>query len=101
MSVFTSVAASVNAAAYDVLAAIPDPGQGAEPPGAAGLLTILGWAAWVVFALCVAGVLIVAGKMVIAHRRGEGAEASGGLALVLAGTILAGSAAALVGAVLV
>jgi hypothetical protein len=85
--------------AVDLLA-IPDPGQGTAPPGSAGLLTILGWAAWVVFALCVAGVFIVAGKLVLAHRRGEGAEAVGGLVMVLGGTILAGAASAIVGAVL-
>jgi len=87
-------------AAYDVLA-VPDPGQGTAPPGSGGLLTILGWGAWCVFAVIVGGVLMVAGRMAMAHRRGEGVEVSGGLVLTLAAAVIAGSAAAIVGAVLV
>jgi hypothetical protein len=87
--------------AVDVLAAVPNPGQGTAPPGSQGLLTILGWAAWCVFGVIVAGLLIVAGRMALAHRRGEGAEVSGGIVLVLAAAVIAGSASAIVGAVLV
>jgi hypothetical protein len=88
-------------AAYDVLAAVPNPGQGTPPPGSGGLLTILGWIAWCVFAAIVAGVLMVAGRMAMAHRRGEGIEVSGGLVLTLAAAVIAGSASLIVGAVLV
>lgn len=87
--------------AVDVLAAIPNPGQGSAPPGSAGLMVILGWAAWGVFAVIVGGVLIQAGRMGMAHRRGEGMEVTGGLVIALVAAVVAGSASALVGAVLI
>jgi hypothetical protein len=95
------VFALLSAAAVDVLAAIPNPGQGTPPPGSGGLLTILGWAAWCVFAVIVGGVLIQAGRMGLAHRRGEGVEVTGGLVVALVAAVIAGSASAIVGAVLV
>lgn len=85
----------------DLRAAIPDPGQGTEPPGAAAILTVLGWLAWAVFAACVAGVLVVAIKLALAFRRGEGGEAVGQLGWVLGAAILGSSAAAIIGLVLV
>lgn len=88
-------------AAVDVLAAIPNPGQGEAPPGSGGLLKILGWIAWGVFGVIVAGVLVQAGRMGLAHRRGEGVEVTGGLVSALFAAVVAGSASAIVGAVLV
>jgi hypothetical protein len=88
------------AAAVTVLAAPPDPGQGTPPPGSGGITTMLGWVAWVVFALCVVGVLIVAGTMAVAHRRGSGGEHASSLGWVLGACIVAGSASAIVGGVL-
>ncbi|GAA2148888.1 hypothetical protein [Actinomadura napierensis] len=93
-----SAALNVVDHAHAVVAAIPNPGQGAKPPGADQLEKILKWVAWIVFGMCVAGVLIVAGRMAISHRRGEGGEHASGLAWVFAACILAGSASALVGA---
>lgn len=87
--------------APDVLAAIPDPGQGVAPPGSAGLLVILAWVAWAVFAVIVGGVLVQAGKMVMSNRRGEGIEVTGGLIVALVAAVIAGSAASIVTAVLV
>lgn len=81
-----------------LLAAPPDPGTGTAPPGAAAITKLLQYTAWVVFAFCVAGVLISAGTMAIKHRRGGGEEAAGGLGWVLGACIIAGSASALVGA---
>lgn len=92
---------SLSALAVAVLAAPPDPGQGVAPPGSAGLITLLGWVAWGVFACCVGGLLITAGRMALSHRRGEGVEVSGGVVSVLIATVIAGSASAIVGAVLV
>jgi hypothetical protein len=85
----------------DLLAAVPDPGQGTEPPGAAAILTVLSWLAWAVFAACVAGVLVVAIKLALAFRRGEGGEAVGQLGWVLGAAIIGSSAAAIIGLVLV
>jgi hypothetical protein len=60
--------------------------------------TLLSWAAWLVAALCVAGIMIVAGRMAVMHRRGEGGEHASGLAWVAGACILVGSAGAIVGA---
>ena len=76
---------------------IPNPGLGQAPPGSEGLLTILGWLAWIVCGLAIAGILITAGVMMVQNRRGEGGEHAGRLAWVLGGCILAGSASGVVG----
>lgn len=81
-----------------VLAGIPNPGQGAAPPGSAQIQTILGWVAWCVTAACVAGILIVAMRMVISLRRNEFSEHAMQLGAVMAGCIIAGSASGIVGA---
>lgn len=81
-----------------LLAAPFDPGQGAAPPGSAKIETVIKWVAWIVFALGVAGLLMVAGRMMIKHKRGEGEEAASGLVWVLGGCIVAASAGAIVGA---
>lgn len=78
----------------------PDPGMGTPPPGSDKLLKVLGWGAWVVSAVCVGGVFIVAAKMAISHHRGEGGQHAAGLAWVLGGCVLLGSASGLVGALL-
>ena len=84
--------------APDVLAGVPNPGGGEAPPGSEGFLTILGWAAWIVFGLCVLGVIIAGGAMAVSNRRGEGGEHASRLGWVLAGAIVVGSASGLVGA---
>lgn len=60
---------------------------------------LLGFVAWVVTGLCVAGVMIVGGKMAISHRRGEGGEHAAGLAWVGGACVLVGSASAIVAAI--
>lgn len=78
---------------------IIDPGQGVAPPGSAQLTTLVGYVAWAVFALCVVGVLMAAAQMAVAHQRGAGAgEHASRLGWVLAACVVAGSASALVGA---
>lgn len=77
------------------LAQIPQP-TGIQPPGTEGLSTILGWVAWGVTFVCVVGVFLVAGKMAISHRRGEGGESVGQLGWVMGACILGASATSLV-----
>jgi hypothetical protein len=81
-----------------IIAAVPNPGQGQQPPGSDGIVKILGWAAWVAVVICVLGVLIAGATMAIQHRRGEGGESMARLGWVLGGVIVIGSASALVGA---
>jgi hypothetical protein len=99
--VYNALIAQTTESMHHFLAmAPPNPGQGERPPGADQLETLLKWVAWVVFGLCVTGVLIVAGRMAIMHRRGEGGEHASGLAWVAAACILAGSASAIVSALI-
>ena len=68
-----------------IIAAVPDPGQGQQPPGSDGIVKILGWATWIAIVVCVLGVVIAGGTMAIAHRRGEGGESVSRLGWVAAG----------------
>ncbi len=91
---------TVTAGMVHVWAAIPNPGQGTAPPGGAKLMKIVSWVAWATFGICVIGVFVAAGKMAVAHHRGGGGgEHATSLGWVLAASVIAGSAAALVGAV--
>lgn len=80
---------------------ILDPGRGIAPPGSGHLVTLVGYVAWGTFALCVVGVLITAAQMAVAHQRHGGAgEHAARLGWVLAACAVAGSASALVGALI-
>jgi hypothetical protein len=87
-------------AAVPFSAGVPDPGQGEAPPGSESFLVILRWAAWVAFGICVLGVIAAGARMAIANQRGEGGEHMTRLGWVFAGSIVVGSAAALVGALI-
>ena len=77
----------------------PQPGN-TQPPGTAGLLTMLSWASWIVSFLCVVGVLLVAGTMAVRHHRGEGGEALGRLGWVLGACVRGSGAGAIAGALI-
>jgi hypothetical protein len=68
------------------------------PPGSEGIVTIVQWVAWLVLAVCVVGVLLVGGRMALAHRRGEGYAYAASLGFVLGGAVLVGSASGLIAA---
>jgi type IV secretory pathway VirB2 component (pilin) len=84
--------------AAGILAQVPDPGAGTPPPGSEGFLSILSWAAWIAFGVCVLGVIIAGAAMALGNRRGEGGEHAQRLGWVLAGCIVIGSASGFVGA---
>lgn len=80
--------------------AVPNPGGGVAPPGVADkVLTILQWIAYLATAACVAGLLYSAGKMALAHRRGDDTNISQ-LGWVFAACLLIGSASAIVSALI-
>lgn len=67
------------------------------PPGVdAKLNTLLGVFMAIVIALCVGGVFACAGKLALAMRHGEGAEAARGLGAIGGACILVASAAGIV-----
>jgi len=67
-----------------------------QPPGTAGLLTVVGWVAWIVTLACIVGIFAVAGKMAFSHRRGEGSEAVGQLGWVMGACVLIAAAGPIV-----
>ncbi|MGN9774827.1 hypothetical protein ACTMS0_03455 [Micromonospora sp. H33] len=80
--------------------AVPDPGSGEAPPKVGEkVLTILRWVAYLASAACVGGLLYTAGKMALAHRRGDDTNLSQ-LGWVFAACILIGSAFSIVSALI-
>lgn len=79
-----------------VLAAViePDP---VAPPGSGGFQTMLNWVNWGMLGAAVLGVMIVAGKLFINHRRGEAGQELGGLGWIGVGLFLLGAAGGIVG----
>ncbi|MDK8658047.1 MULTISPECIES: hypothetical protein [Actinotignum] len=69
-----------------------------QPPGTEKITQILGYVAWGAGVLCLLGIFIVAGKLAINARHGEGLEEAKGLLWVLAALVLIGSATSLIGA---
>jgi len=67
-----------------------------QPPGTAGLMTVMGWVSWGVTFLCIIGIFLVAGKMAFSHRRGEGSEAVGQLGWVMGACVLIAAAGPIV-----
>ncbi len=89
----TAVTTAAGPAHADV---VPQPIPGAPPDLQNKVNTILGLIMYLVIAACVAGILFCAGKLAIAHRRGESGEAAGQLGGVAAACVLVGSGAAIV-----
>ncbi|WBB62016.1 hypothetical protein O7599_05605 [Streptomyces sp. WMMC500] len=85
---------------YTDLAQVPDPKGGGNPPGWEKLVRVLRWVFRGVTLLCVVGILVVAGRMAIAHSRGEGREHLRGLGIVMGACVLAGSASGIVSALI-
>ena len=76
----------------------PKPGDVQLPSGAsAKLSTLLGWGKALVYVACTAGFFVAAGKMAVAHQRGDDAP-WGRLAAVAGACIIGGGATGLVDA---
>lgn len=75
---------------------LPDPVP-ETPPGSEEFIQVMNWVAWGVASLCILGLLIVAGRMAMAYRNGEGYEAASGLAKIMFACVIIGSASSLVG----
>ena len=77
-----------------VIAGVPNPGQGAAPPGSDKVTTLLSWLAWIVTALCVGGVLFAGGKMAISSQPGAATAAAASTPPASAGSSPAASSPA-------
>ena len=71
-----------------------------RPPGTEGLTTLLNWGMWLVTFAGIIGVLITAGSMMLAHRRGEGSEQAAKLGWVMGGCCVAAASASVVNVLL-
>ena len=67
------------------------------PPGSGKVLTVLGWVAWIIAAICIIAVMIVGARMALANRRGEGGEAAQSLGWVMGGLIIVSVSGAVTG----
>ncbi|MDA8438492.1 MAG: hypothetical protein M0Z51_06480 [Propionibacterium sp.] len=77
---------------------LPNP-DAVQPPGTAGLVTLLSWLKWGGFAAAIAGIIAGAIMLMVSSRRGEGAEHGKQIGIVLIAVILVGASSGLVGAI--
>lgn len=75
---------------------VPNPGDGAAPPGSAGFISIMGWAKWIALGLCVIGLIVAGAIMAVSHRRGEGGEHGARIGYALGGVAVIAGAFSLV-----
>lgn len=71
-----------------------------QPPGTGAFTHVFGWAMWGLSAAIFIGLLLVAGRMALRHRRGEEGEGLGSLGLVLTAAVIGGAAGPIVNALL-
>ena len=95
MSVIDVFHAAADTAVH-IAGVIPDPDP-VQPPGTEGVTTILSWLKWIGYV--VVGGAIIVGCMAIAvnFRRGEGQDAITKIIWPMAGAIVIGGGAALIG----
>lgn len=87
------ILAALHTVAYIVAA--PDPGSN-QPPGGDKITLLASWVKWGGGLGCVVGLIAVGVMMAIQHRRGTSGEHGSALFSVAIGSIVVGSAAALV-----
>lgn len=69
------------------------------PPGVSDKTdTVIGWAKWGCFTICIIGLVLVAAKLAVNNRRGEGEDHGKSLGAVMAASILCGAAGSLIAA---
>jgi hypothetical protein len=92
----STVLSALSTAKDTLIRADISPPNSVQPPGTAGLMTVMAWVSWGVTFLCIIGIFFVAGKMAFSHRRGEGSEAVGQLGWVMGACVLIAAAGPIV-----
>ncbi len=77
---------------------VPDPGAGTAPPGSGGFITIMGWAKWAAFGICIVSLIFAGAMMGWGRNRGEGSDHAAQIGRVLIGVAVASAAFSLVSA---
>ena len=80
----------------DVLADVPNPGAGTEPPGFAKFNNIMGWAKWISLGILVVALMAAGVRLAVAGRTGDGGEHVAHIGRALGGVIIVSAAFALV-----
>ncbi|MET2012972.1 hypothetical protein ABXJ56_15620 [Microbacterium chocolatum] len=82
--------------AVNLAGLIPNP-EPVQPPGTEGVTTILAWLKWIGYVV-VGGAIIIGGILIaVSFRRGEGHDALPKVLWPMAGAIVIGGGAALIG----
>lgn len=69
------------------------------PPGVESRTdTVIGWAKWGCYAVCIFGLVFVATKLAVNNRRGEGEDHAKALGYVMAAAVVCGAAGSLIAA---
>jgi uncharacterized membrane protein len=76
---------------------IPDPGNGAAPPGMQGFTTILGWSKWYALGLAVLALIVAGASLMIPWLRERVGEHITQLLKVLIGILIICAAYSIVG----
>jgi hypothetical protein len=80
-----------------VFADVPGGTGATAPPGVGDKLnTIISWASYLGFGICVIGLIASGGLMAVSHRRGQSGEHVGGIGYALVGSVVIGAASGLI-----
>lgn len=95
----TLIHTAIDAMAQLPAGTIPDPAP-VQPPGTAGITTLISWVKWIGFAIV--GVAIILGGVMVAVglRRGEGQDAATKIVWPFAGAIVIGGGISMVSALI-
>ena len=80
----------------DLLGAVPNPGDGAAPPGFGKFNDIMGWAKWIALGILVVALMAAGVRLAVAGRTGDGGEHVTHIGRALGGVIVVSAAFALV-----
>jgi len=80
----------------DLMAAVPNPGDGTAPPGFGKFNDIMGWAKWIALGILVIALMAAGVRLAVAGRTGDGGEHVTQIGRALGGVIIVSAAFALV-----
>lgn len=76
---------------------VPDPGDGAMPPGFDRFVDVMGWVKYLALGALVIALIAAGAMMALNQRRGEGGEDATRIMKVLLGAIVVSAAVSIIG----